>query len=119
MQDIEKTVDNIEKARLTRRQLIQGLTATAAVLALPFKASAKPAFKPIWLNQYTYNAPDMKKTVDWYIEVFGMQKGAANAKETHLWFGDVQGDTLMIVRQAQAGDVSPGITKMGFTVNYW
>jgi hypothetical protein len=61
----------------------------------------------------------MKKTVDWYIEVFGMQKGSANAKETHLWFGDVQGDTLMIVRQAQAGDVAPGITKMGFTVNYW
>jgi len=104
---------------LTRRQLLKGLAATAATAALPFRADANPGIKPIWLNQYTYNAPDMKKTVDWYIEVFGMQKGTANSKETHLWFGDLQGDTLMIVRQAQAGDVSPGITKFGFTVNYW
>src|ERR1051325_8914104 len=104
---------------LSRRQLLQGLGAVATAAILPFKAEAKPEFKPIWLNQYTYNAPDMKKTVDWYIEVFGMQKGTSNAKETHLWFGDLQGDTLMIVKQAQAGDTSPGITKMGFTINYW
>jgi len=104
---------------MTRRQILKGLAATAATAVLPFKADANPALKPIWLNQYTYTAPDMKKTADWYIEVFGMQKGAANAKETHLWFGDIQGDTLMIVRQAQAGDVAPGISKIGFTVNYW
>jgi len=61
----------------------------------------------------------VKKTVDWYIEVFGMQKGISNAKETHLWFGDTQGDTLMIVRGAQAGETAPGITKFGFTINYW
>ena len=109
---------NIHRVHLTRRQLIQGVAATAATLALPFKGMAKPVLKPIWLNQYTYHAPDMKKTVDWYIEVFGMQKGTANAKETHLWFGDLQGDTLMIVKQAQAGEVAPGITKMGFTINY-
>src|SRR5689334_21901785 len=119
MEYLEKSLRQIVHVNVTRRQLLQGVAATATMLALPFRAMAKPVFKPIWLNQYTYNAPDMKKTVDWYIEVFGMQKGAANAKETHLWFGDVQGDTLMIVRQAQAGDVAPGITKMGFTVNYW
>jgi catechol-2,3-dioxygenase len=105
--------------KMTRRELLQGLTAAAAAAALPFKAQAETAFKPIWLNQYTYTAPDMQKTVDWYMEVFGMQKGISNARETHLWFGDVQGDTLMIVRQAQAGDVAPGLTKFGFTINYW
>ena len=99
--------------------MLKGMAGTAAALALPFKAEANPGFKPIWLNQYTYMAPDMKKTVDWYIEVFGMQKGLATTKETHLWFGDLQGDTLMIVRQAQAGDVAPGIMKFGFTINYW
>ncbi len=104
---------------ITRRQVLQGITAVAAAALVPFKVEASPGFKPIWLNQYTYNAPDLKKTVDWYIEVFGMQKGMSNSKETHLWFGDVQGDTLMIVRQAPAGDTSPGITRFGFTINYW
>jgi catechol 2,3-dioxygenase-like lactoylglutathione lyase family enzyme len=104
---------------ITRRHLLQSLAAVAAAAAFPFRAEADPAFKPLWLNQYTYTAPDMKKTADWYIEVFGMQKGMSNAKETHLWFGDVQGDTLMIVKQAQAGDLAPGLTKFGFTINYW
>jgi catechol 2,3-dioxygenase-like lactoylglutathione lyase family enzyme len=104
---------------VSRRQILKGLAATAASTILPFPADANPSFKPIWLNQYTYIAPDMKKTVDWYVEVFAMQKGLATAKETHLWFGDLQGDTLMIVKQAQAGDVAPSITRMGFTVNYW
>jgi catechol 2,3-dioxygenase-like lactoylglutathione lyase family enzyme len=105
--------------KISRRHFLQTTAAAAAAAALPFKANAETALKPIWLNQYTYTAPDMKKTVDWYIEVFGMQKGFSNAKETHLWFGDLQGDTRMIVKQAQAGDVAPGLTKFGFTVNYW
>ena len=104
---------------LTRRRMIQGFAFGGAAACLPFRLVANPALKPIWLNQYTYIAPDMKKTADWYVEVFGMQRGMSNAKETHLWFGDVQGDTLMIVKQAQAGDVAPGITKFGFTINYW
>jgi catechol 2,3-dioxygenase-like lactoylglutathione lyase family enzyme len=98
---------------------LQGVAAAAAAAAFPFNASALPSFKPLWLNNYTYTAPDMQKTVDWYIEVFAMQKGQSNARETHLWYGDTQGDTLMIVRQAQAGDVSPGITKFGFTIDHW
>lgn len=104
---------------MTRRQLLESLASLAAITITPNRADADPAFKPIWLNQYTYTAPDMKRTADWYIEVFGMQKGIANAKETHLWFGDAQGDTLMIVRQAQAGDVAPGLSRFGFTINYW
>jgi len=119
MKSIEALLRKAQQATVTRRQLLKGLAATAAMAALPFEAEANPKLKPIWLNQYTYMAPDMKKTVDWYIEVFGMQKGTANAKETHLWFGDLQGDTLMIVKQAQAGDTAPGITKFGFTINYW
>ena len=104
---------------MTRRQLLETLSVTAAALALPFRLEAAPAFKPIWLNQYTYVAPDMKQTADWYVEVFGMQRGMADANETHLWFGDVQGDTLMVVRQAQNGDTSPALTRFGFTINYW
>ena len=104
---------------MTRRQLLQALSALATAAALPFRAEAAPAFKPIWLNQYTYTAPDLQATADWYVDVFGMQRGMVTAREIHLWFGDIQGDTLMIVRQAQAADTAPAITRFGFTINYW
>src|SRR5262245_7484258 len=116
MNEFEKLLQKGQQQKMTRRTLIQGLADTAAAAAMPFKAEAMPSFKPVWLSHYTYTAPDMKKTADWYIEVFAMQKGMSNARETHLWYGDTMGDTLMIVRQAQAGDVAPGITKFGFTV---
>ena len=109
----------VEPRRMTRRQLLQALLAVAAAPTLPYRVEAAPAFKPVWLNQYTYIAPDMQATADWYIDVFGMQRGMVSARETHLWFGDVQGDTLMIVQQAQANDHAPAITRFGFTINYW
>ena len=120
MEQSENPCPAAEPGSMNRRQLLQALSVlAAAAAALPFRAEAAPAFKPIWLNQYTYVAPDMAATADWYVEVFGMQRGMATARETHLWFGDVQGDTLMIVRQAQAGDTAPALTRFGFTINYW
>ncbi len=119
MQSIERLGVEAEPGTITRRRLLQGLGAAVAVAALPFRLDAAPGFKPLWLNQYTYVAPDMEATADWYVQVFGMQRGRTNAEETHLWFGDVQGDTLMRVRQARAGDTAPALIKFGFTVNYW
>ena len=119
MEPIEKAFRNIQAGQMTRRQLLGGLAVAAASAALPLDAFALPSFKPLWLNHYTYNAPDMQKTVDWYMEVFAMQKGESNDRETHLWYGDTGGDTLMIVKQAQAGDVAPGITRFGFTIDHW
>ena len=104
---------------ITRRHFFQIVTSAAVASSFPARALSGPVFKPIWLSQYTYVAPDMKKTADWYKEVFGMQQGATTREETHLWFGDVQGDTLMIVRQANSGENVPALTRFGFTINYW
>jgi len=87
----------------------------AAATAVP-RAEAAGGFKAAWLNHYTYVAPDLKKTRDWYHEVFGMQIGHEEAKLSHMWYGD-KGDTLMIVRQAQAGEQAPRIEKFGFTID--
>ena len=107
-----------DAGRISRRQLLQGIAvaATAAALPLPLEAAG---FKGTWVNQYTYVAPDLSKTVEWYIEVFGMQKGHADAKQVHLWYGDTGGDTMMVVRQAEAGEKAPRIEKFGFTIGDW
>ena len=82
MEPFEKAFRNIQPGQMTRRQLLGGLAVAAATAALPLDAFALPAFKPLWLNHYTYTAPDMQKTVDWYMEVFAMQKGESNDTET-------------------------------------
>ena len=107
---------------LNRRNFIQAAAGVAAVAVTPGFEFASPAatggLTATWVNQYTYVAPDLKKTRDWYREVFDMQIGHEEPKLSHMWYGD-RGDTLMIIRQAEAGEQAPRIHKFGFTVDYW
>ncbi len=116
--------------RMDRRQLLKGLGAAAAVAALPSRAAAAEFrstsvspfladLKATWVNHYTYIAPDLNKTADWYMEVFGMQQGHSTSRQRHLWFGDTGGDALMIVRQANVGEQAPGLEKLAFTIENW
>ena len=118
MDRVGKLFRELDGKRISRRQLLQGMAAAATAAALPVRSEAA-AFKGTWVNQYTYVAPDLNKTVDWYVEVFGMQRGHTDAKQVHLWYGDTGGDTLMIVRQAEAGEIAPRIDKFGFTIADW
>ena len=96
--------------------------AGAAALRPVSSALASVAFEgtsATWLSHYTYVAPDLAETRDWYHEVFGMQIGHQDASEAHLWYGDEGGDTLMIVRQAGAGEDAPRIERCGFVVDNW
>ena len=111
-----------EQTPFTRRQLMQGLAVASGVgaglTALSTSAmAAEPPLKPVWVNHYTYVAPDLAKTRDWYQEVFGMQIGHKDAKTAHMWYGDTGGDTLMIIRQANPGEVSPRIEKFAFQLD--
>lgn len=107
---------------MTRRELLQSLAAAAVAATTVGTAvatvEAAAGFKAAWLNHYTYVAPDLKKTRDWYHEVFGMEIGHEDSKQSHLWYGD-KGNTLMIVRQAASGEESPRIENFGFTIDNW
>ena len=120
----EKVCRGMEQSRMIdRRQFVQGglgLAAAAAAVSMPTEAgAAQQGLKTTWVSHYTYVAPDMKKTRDWYHEVFGMQMGYEDRNEAHLWYGDTGGDTLMIVRQARAGENAPGLERFAFMVDPW
>jgi catechol 2,3-dioxygenase-like lactoylglutathione lyase family enzyme len=116
---------------MNRRQLIHALMGAAATTAvaptLEAQFHGKGPLKSTWVSHYTYVAPDMKKTRDWYHEMFGMQIGHEDARQAHLWFGDSSvnsagvnwGDTLMIIRQANAGEQSPRIERFAFAIEKW
>lgn len=102
-----------------RTFLLQSMTLAAVAAAAPKGVAAAGQTNAAWVNHYTYVAPDLKKTRDWYQEVFGMQIGHQDAKQAHMWYGDKGGDTLMIIRQANAGEEAPRIEKFAFTVETW
>ena len=132
MNPLIQALQNVPREwRMDRRQLLKGLGAATAAAAWPSRAAASAEFhstsvspfladlKATWVNHYTYIAPDLNKTADWYMEVFGMQKGHSDSRQVHLWFGDTGGDALMIVRQANVGEQAPGLEKMAFTIENW
>ena len=122
--NMEELLERIGKQRKMRRRDFIGrsLALTAAATLGPVSSSmaaAAAGTKAAWLSHYTYVAPDLAETRDWYHEVFGMQIGHQDATETHLWYGDEGGDTLMIVRQARAGEKAPRIERFGFILDDW
>jgi catechol 2,3-dioxygenase-like lactoylglutathione lyase family enzyme len=117
MEDQKTMMENFERGRISRRQLVQGLVLAGIPLAIAKRSLADtPPFKPVRVSHHTYVAPDLAMTRDWYIEVFGMQLGHQNANSAHLWYGDQSGNTLMIVRQAAAGEESPRIERFAFAI---
>ena len=103
---------------MNRRDAIQTMAIAAAAAIVP-RAFAATGLKATWANHYTYVAPDLKKTRDWYHEVFGMQIGHEEPKLSHMWYGDKGGDTLMIIRQANAGEQAPRVERWAFTIDPW
>ena len=103
---------------MNRRDALQTMAIAAAAAVVP-RALAATGLKATWANHYTYVAPDLKKTRDWYHEVFGMQIGHEEPKLSHMWYGDKGGDTLMIIRQANAGEQAPRIERWAFTIDPW
>ena len=132
MERIEKLLGNLQHGTMNRRQLMQSLAGAAAVAAVPTAAEAvqfhgQGPLKATWVSHYTYVAPDVKKTRDWYHEVFGMQIGYEDAKQSHMWYGDSSvnsagvawGETLMIIRQANAGEQAPRLERFAFAIEKW
>ena len=68
---------------MNRRDAMQTMAIAAAAAIVP-RAFAANGLKATWANHYTYVAPDLKKTRDWYHEVFGMQIGHEEAKLSHM-----------------------------------
>lgn len=116
MERVHRLFEQLQQGTMNRRELMQALAVVAAAAAT---AEAAGGLRATWANHYTYVAPDLKKTRDWYHEVFGMQVGHEDSKTSHMWYGDKGGDTLMIIRQANAGEEAPRIERFGFTIDNW
>src|ERR1700753_3449255 len=85
-------LDQFERGKISRRGLVQGLTAGLAAAA-----AGKSPFKAIAVNHISYVAKDYARTRDFYAELFGMKVTGDNGKQAELSFGN----TFLLPRNAR------------------
>jgi len=123
---IAKLLDDFERGRMTRRQLIQSIAVVAATAAganpaagasiAPATQAAK-GFKAVAVNHISYQVNDYAKTRDFYADLFGMKVVKDTGRQCSLVFGGT--DTFLIPRNAPEGVPRPRIDHVAYTIEAW
>lgn len=116
---IAKLLDDFDRGRMTRRQLIKSLTVVAAAAANGevARGQSKKAFKAVAVNHISYQVSDYAKTRDFYADLLGMKVAGDTGKQCELILGD--GSTFMIPRNAPEGSAPPKIDHIAYTIENW
>ena len=116
---IAKLLDDFERGRMTRRQLIKSLAIVGAAGA---SAAAAPGekgkgFRATAVNHISYQVSDYAKTRDFYAGLLGMKVVADTGTQCYLILGDT--NTFMIPRNAPQGSTPPRIDHIAYTIENW
>lgn len=115
---IAKLLEDFERGKMTRRQLIKSLSVVAAAASsAPLTAAGGKGFKAVAVNHISYQVSDYAKTRDFYADLFGMKIMGDNGKQCELVFGD--SNTFLIPRNAPAGTTPPRIDHIAYTIESW
>ncbi len=114
---IAKLVQDFERGKITRRQLIQSLASTIT-MASAFGGGSAAAdngkgFKAIAVNHISYQVADYAKSRDFYADLFGMKISHDDGKQCFLAFGD----TFLIPRNRPSD--TPRIDHIAYTIDNW
>ena len=118
---ITKLVEDFEQGRMTRRQLIQSLTITAAATTIggTQTALAQPSggyvAKAVGMNHISYMVKDYNVSKAFYAGLFGMKIADDTGKECRLLFGD----TEITLSQGERGIKPPIVDHIGLTIANW
>lgn len=120
---IGKLLDDFERGKMTRRQLIKSLSCAAAVSAgsstlagaIPSAGSIK--MRAVAMNHISYQVADYRKTRDFYADLLGMRVVGDNGSQCFLVLGD--SNTFLIPRNAPQGTTPPRIDHIAYTVEDW
>jgi catechol 2,3-dioxygenase-like lactoylglutathione lyase family enzyme len=140
---IAKLLEDFERGKMNRRQLIRSLACvgaastvagSAAALEIGARADARPAAYPaaglargsaaearkmraVAVNHISYQVNDYAKTRDFYADLLGMRTVGDNGSQCFLILGD--SNTFLIPRNAPAGAVTPRIDHIAYTIEDW
>ncbi len=118
---VASLVNDFERGKLTRRQLIQNLTlavaAGSAVSATPAAAAEGTVLPAIFINHVSYQVKDYAKTRDFYAGLFGMKVVEDDGKtQCRLLFGD---NILAVRNAASRPGAQIGVDHIAYTIADW
>ncbi len=120
---IVRLVEDFERGRITRRQLIKSLAFVAGTAAgVPVSAASalgekSKAFRAVAVNHISYQVSDYAKTRDFYADLLGMKVVGDTGKQCGLILGDT--NTFLIPRNAPPGSTPPRIDHIAYTIENW
>lgn len=115
---IANLLDDFERGKMTRRQLIKSLSVVAAVASnVTASAASTKGFKAVAVNHISYQVADYAKTRDFYADLLGMRIAGDTGKQCELILGDT--NTFVIPRNARQGSAPPRIDHIAYTIETW
>lgn len=112
-------LDQFERGRISRRQLVQSLTLGMVAASVSTGAAAAPAksaaFKAVGVNHISYGVADYARTRDFYVDLFGMEVSHDNGKQCILSFADA----ALIARKSRQPDDKPMVDHIAYTIDQW
>ena len=116
---VVELLDQFERGKITRRQLVQSLTLGLAAASAGGSALAagtgRKSFKATAVNHISFGVADYKRTRDFYADLFGMAVSQDDGKQCYLTFGD----TVLIARKTHQPDNKPFVDHIAYTVDPW
>jgi catechol 2,3-dioxygenase-like lactoylglutathione lyase family enzyme len=118
---IAKLLEDFERGKMTRRQLIQSVALAATVTATA--GAAVPAvdehkrFRAVAVNHISYQVADYAKTRDFYADLFGLKVVADTGTQCCLVLND--SNTFIIPRNAPPEITPPRIDHVAYTIAAW
>jgi catechol 2,3-dioxygenase-like lactoylglutathione lyase family enzyme len=114
---IDRLIEDFERGKLTRRQLIQSLSiaATASVASGSVALAGEKSFQATGVNHISYSVPDYAKTRDFYADLLGMQPRGDTGEQCTLRFGD----SFIVVRKTESADHKAYVDHFAITIDNW
>ena len=120
---INNLLQDFERGKMSRRQLIQSLAMAATAAAAAGGTAAASAadegkvFEAIAVNHISYQVKDYTKTRDFYTSLLGMKAVQDNGRQCYLTFGDH--GTWLLPRNAREGNETPKVDHIAYTIKNW
>jgi catechol 2,3-dioxygenase-like lactoylglutathione lyase family enzyme len=112
---VARLLNDFENGRMSRRQLIQGIAAAAAIATPAAKAAEGAGFKAVTLNHISYRVADYSKTRDFYADLLGMKVSADNGRQCNMSFGD----SFLLPRNIRGEQKAPVVDHIAYTIENW
>lgn len=111
---IANLVQDFERGKINRRELVRCLTIAAAAAASKTSATAQGAgFKAIHVNHISYQVADYTKTRDFYVDLLGMKVSEDDGKQCYLSCGE----SFLLPRTRTTN--TPRVDHFAFTIANW